>query len=390
MMRDVVRWGIIAVAALVSLNLFVPLFFGGHWRPDFTFMWAGARAPDPYDIWAVTKAQAFMFDASKPLAFVYPPSSLPLFYPFGLLPFWTAYVLWGLLSAALFWSAARQITEQAWLVFLAPPVLFCLYLGQTSLVTGAAIIFAVIHLPKRPLMAGVCLGLAAALKPQTVFLAPLALLAGRHWKALGSAGLTWLLFAASTIQLWPDWLRVVQVFPTILDRYYPKIGNGGATPVAFARALGLSTTPLQIAGMALGAMVVWLAFRQDDKRIRIIGLTSGTLLAAPYAMGYEVAAMVPAYLALLRGGRLRSGLVALPMLCMTALTIVPALIVSVGAALLPRYNAAKSIAALASNSGSSASQATTTAATARAEIAASAIAAEQARAGRGRMARSTA
>jgi hypothetical protein len=325
--------GYMVIAALISLNMFVPLFFGGHWRPDFSFMWAGARAPDPYDIWAVTKAQAFLWDASKPLAFVYPPSSLPLFYPFSLLPFWPAYALWTALSVALFWSAARLVTEQAWLACLAPPLLFGLYLGQTALLTGAAIIFAVVLLEKRPLLAGVCLGLAAALKPQTVLLAPFALIVRRHWKALGAMGLTWLLLAASTAPLWLDWLRTVQAFPGILDRYYPNINAGGATPLAFAKSLSLPTAPFQIAGIVLGLVVVWSAFRTDDVRIRIIGLGTGTLLAAPYAICYEVTLMVPAYLALLREGKGR--IVALPMLLfVNALTIVPALVVSAGVLLL--------------------------------------------------------
>jgi len=320
--------GFTVIALLVSLDLLVPLFFVGRWRPDFTFMWAGARAPEPYDIWAVTKAQAFMFDVRRPLAFVYPPSSLPLFYPFGLLPFWPAYALWSGISLALFWSAARQVTDRAWISFVAPPVVYSLYIGQTALATGAAIMFAVVQLQRRPLLAGVCFGLAAALKPQTVLLAPFAMLVGKHWKALAATSAAWLLLALPTATYWLDWWRVVQSFPAILDRYYPYIGAYGATPVAFAKALRLPAAPFQIAGVASGLAVVWASFRSADVPTRIIGLVTGTLLAVPYALAYEITAMVPAYFAVLQNNRVRGVIVALPMLFTNVMAMVPALIAS--------------------------------------------------------------
>ena len=320
--------GFLVIAALVSINLLVPLFFVGRFRPDFTPMWVGARAPDPYDLWAVTKAQAFMFDASKPLPFLYPPSSLPLFYPFGLLPFWLAYAVWTVLSVALFWGAARQVTDRAWISFVAPPVVYSLYIGQTALATGAAIMFAVVQLPRRPLLAGICFGLAAAVKPQTVLLAPFAMIVGKHWKAFAAAAAAWLLLALPTATYWLDWWRVVQSFPAILDRYYPYIGTYGATPVAFAKALHLPPAPFQIAGVASGLAVVWASFRSDDVPTRIIGLVTGTLLALPYAMAYEIAAMVPAYFAVLHTSRVRGAIVALPMLFTNVLAIIPALMAS--------------------------------------------------------------
>lgn len=323
-----VLWGFVSIAALLSLSLMLPLFFGGHWRPDFTSMWVGARAPDPYALWAVTKAQAFMFDASKPLPFLYPPSSLPLFYPFGLLPFWPACILWTTLSAILFWLAARRVTEQAWLAFFTPPVVFSLYLGQTALVTGAAVIIAIAELPKRPVLAGVMFGLAGALKPQAVLLAPLALIVGNHWKALAAAGLSWLILALPAAEMWPAWWRVVRAFPAILDRYYPYIANNGGTPLSFAKALAWPVAPFQIAGIVVGIAIVVASFREKDIRTRIIGLGSGTLLASPYAMKYELAVMVPAYLGALRDGRLKSFLVALPTLSLSVLSLVPALVAS--------------------------------------------------------------
>src|SRR5437868_12914591 len=104
-MRRWVIFGYVAACAILCLWLYLPLLFGQHLNVDLTFMWAGARASDPYDIWAVTRAQAAFRDTSLPQAFVYPPSSLPLFFPFGLLPFWWAFAVWTTLSVVLFWLA---------------------------------------------------------------------------------------------------------------------------------------------------------------------------------------------------------------------------------------------------------------------------------------------
>jgi hypothetical protein len=324
----VVFFGFMLMASLVSIRLLVPLLILGQWRPDFTPLWAGARSLNPYDIWTVTRLQAFMFDASKPLPFLYPPSSLPIFYPFGLLPFPVSYALWTVLSLGVFWSAARQVTDRPWLTFLAPPVVYSVYIGQTALVTGAAIIFAVAELPKRPLLAGTLFGLAASLKPQAALLAPFAMVVGRHWKALAAASGTWLFLAASTANLWLDWWQVIRVFPAILNRYYPYIWSYGATPSIFAKALGSPPEPFVVAGIASGLVIVWKSFRSNDTQTRIIGLATGTLLTLPYAMAYDISVMVPAYIGRLRKDPLKGAIIALPMLLTSVLAVVPALVAS--------------------------------------------------------------
>jgi hypothetical protein len=327
-MRRIVAVGLLAAAVMLSMNFVLPHLFGLRLHPDFTFMWAGARASDPYDIWAVTKAQAWLWGGEKPLAFVYPPSSLPLYFPFGLLPFWTAFAAWTAISIVAFWSASRQLIKHAYLAFLSPHVVLCVLLGQTALVSGSATIWGVTLLRSRPVLAGVCLGLGAALKPQCFFLVPLALLSGRHWKAIAATAGAWLLLALPTLPMWLDWWRVAQQLPGILDRYYPSIGAYGATPLYLAKALGVSPVPFQAVCLVLGLVLVWQSFRSADNAVRVIGLVTGTLLASPYAIRYELAALAPAYVAILRRGTLKAAITCIPMLCLSVLSIVPALAAS--------------------------------------------------------------
>jgi hypothetical protein len=317
----------IASAAL-AVQILLPRLLHLTLTPDLTFMWAGARSPDPYDIWLVTNAQAWIRSAAKPLAFVYPPSSLPIFFPLGLLPFWGAFIAWTGLSVVLFWTAARQLTRYPSLAFLSPHVVLTVCLGQTALITGALTIWGVALLRPRPFLAGVCFGVGAALKPQCYLLAPIALISGRHWKAIGGAALAWSMFAIPVLPLWPNWWRVASQLPAILDKYYPVVSAFGATPTYLAKALEVPIAPFQIVGLLLGATVVWVSFQTRDNLSRVIALITGTLLASPYAVRYELAALAPAYVAAYLSGNARSVVIAIPLLCTNVLTIVPALVAS--------------------------------------------------------------
>lgn len=82
-MKRVIPAGYIIACTLICLNLFVWHWFIQSPRSDFTSIWAGARALDPYNIREVADLQAWMWGAKAPLAFVYPPSSLPFYFPFA-------------------------------------------------------------------------------------------------------------------------------------------------------------------------------------------------------------------------------------------------------------------------------------------------------------------
>src|SRR4051812_29161295 len=136
---------------VISIALLVPRLRNWPIAPDFTMLWAGARFAltrphEAYDVAAVTAAQMSLRPPVGPLPFPYPPSSLPLLAAFGLLPFWPAFWLWTVLSAAAFWSAARRITNHLWLVFATPHMVLALVLGQTTLWIGALLMWGVVLL----------------------------------------------------------------------------------------------------------------------------------------------------------------------------------------------------------------------------------------------------
>jgi len=339
--RAIITVGAVILMVAISVTLLVPRFVNWPISPDFTMLWAGARFAvfrphDTYDWAAVTAAQMSIRPPVGPLPFPYPPSSLPLLAPFGLLPFWPSYFLWSSLSAALFWTAAQRITDRAWLVFLTPPMVLAVVLGQTTLWIGALLIWGVTLLRSRPIVAGLLFGIAAGIKPQFAIMVPIALLAGRHWRAIGSAvagfAAMLLLSLPFGIFLWSDWARVIGEHPAIVSGY--GLDFLGASPMLLLKVLGLPIY-LHALFIAFAIWLTWRAFTGEDVKKQILILLAATLLATPYAIRYEVGMLAPSLVDALLAGTARGLLVALPLYCLNVLTIVPALVISSIAGLFP-------------------------------------------------------
>lgn len=319
------------LSIVLSLAYLLPIV--AHWKlaPDFTIMWAAGRfaleGGPIYDAEALTAAQTMRRPPGL-LPFAYPPSSLWLFAPFALLPFWPAFWLWTALSIAAFWSAARRLAS-GWALALAlasPNLVWALGLGQTALVVGALVLWGLMLLREKPLVAGFLIGIAVAIKPQSALLAPVAFAAGRHWSAfagaaigLGGSVVLALPFGPS---LWADWLASLAEFGEIVRGY--GIEYDGATPRMAAQFLGLQPLPFQAVGIAAGAWMVWRGFRQDEIDTRIVTFVCGGLLAAPYAIRYELAAMAPVAASALLSASWRGLLVGSPLLAVNVLAAVPA------------------------------------------------------------------
>jgi hypothetical protein len=333
----------------VSLLLLFPRLLFWHVLPDFTIFWtAGRIAPEDaqrvYDIAALTGEQSWAVSPSHgPMPFPYPPTTLLLFVPFGLIPFWAAYWSWLVLGFAAFWSAARRVAT-GWAVPLSlttPHVTPALILGQLTLMVGAMVIWSVTLLRERPVAAGILLGLAAAIKPHSVLLAPVALVSGGHRKAFVVAAVTLAIVCLASLMLgveaWRAWLSALRAFPSMME--WHALYRLGATPSMAGRSLGLDpwiVSVLYTASIAAGAGAVWMAFKSDDLTVRLLTLVIGSLFASPYGMRYDLAMIAPVLTMGLLSGRLRGLLVSLPLFALYSVTILPALLVSLSAELSRR------------------------------------------------------
>lgn len=256
---------------------------------DFTVFWTAARFNDIYNAEAITHAQRWILPVETALRpFPYPPTGLLLIKPLGWFSYTTALVVWTALGIIAFALALRLYGKRGWLALLAPMVGMTVVVGQASLLLGAALAGGVALSKDRPVIAGALLGLLGAVKPQIAVLVPLALVCGRHWRALG----TTVIVGASTIvaslllgsHLWLDWLNSLNGFlQQVQDENFRHMNM----------APGILFAPL-------GILAVWYVWTRTDKaELRLLALVAGTCLSLPYLMEYDLAAMAPAAAVLL-------------------------------------------------------------------------------------------
>src|SRR5580704_16846358 len=211
----------VAVAAAIYLyDLFQQThdhFTNGMGRPfgdDFINFWSGAYlavhglATQVYDPAAFHAFQQSIAGAQlEGYLYIYPPVLLVLTAPLGLVPYIPALVLWLSAGWFAFYRALRLALPGggALLLALATPAVFInTVAGQNGTWTAALFGVGLGLLDRRPILAGGFLGLLIY-KPQLGILIPVALLAGRRWRAGASATATGAgLVAIAAIWFGPD------------------------------------------------------------------------------------------------------------------------------------------------------------------------------------------
>lgn len=188
---------------------------------------------------------------------------------------------------------------------LCPAVMFSVLSGQTSLLVGAAVLAGVLTLPTRPLLAGLLFAITATIKPQSVTLVPLALIAGSHWRTLAACLVAGLAIGGASYlaapDLWRDWLNATQEFMVVVDGL--EITHRALSARGLAdlfHLTGPAAWALIAAASGLGVGVVALVWRStSEPLIRTAALSAGSLIVSPYAMGYDAALLSVVGLALL-------------------------------------------------------------------------------------------
>jgi hypothetical protein len=232
--------------------------------------------------------------------FAYPPTALVLMMPLTAFGYW----FWAIISGLIFAISVALVAGKrtAALAFLSPAVLKGLVQGQTSLLLGG-----LLFLGLRPssLIGGSLWGVAAAIKPQLLLFAPVALVARREWKvlagmALGATAVVLISLIILDPSLWLRWPQALMNFGNMID-------HGAMTkvisPAGQAAEAGLPTIPFVIAGLGLGAAAVALAAPRIEGAQLVALITASSIVASPYAHPYDTTAIIPACIALLLNGR---------------------------------------------------------------------------------------
>jgi len=299
-----VRW---AYRVFTGVKLIEQKPVGG----DFSYYWVASQlalAGDPAAVYDPARLQAglaALFGMPFALHFFYPPNFLMVVLPFALLPYHASLGVWLLSTLVAYLWVIRRIAPHwlavaAGLMFAGAVVNFGY--GQNGFLSTALLGGGLLLLDKAPLAGGLLLGLLTY-KPHLAVLAPLALIAGRRWRALAAmaASATGLILASGLLLGYGVWRVFLR---EIIPGFLKSLGAGqvmaaGAFPwtkiptvfsAIYASGLGFWPAIIMQGLMALSvAILVWRVWSQGvSLAIRGTLLVLGTLLFSPYLMVYDL------------------------------------------------------------------------------------------------------
>ncbi|MBC7985359.1 MAG: DUF2029 domain-containing protein, partial [Sphingomonadaceae bacterium] len=193
----------------------------------------------------------------------YPPLSLPLTAPFGLLAYPLALALWLIGTGVLFVHAARPWMREARLpailVLLLPASLLNIWTGHYGFIVGALWLYGWRALERAPTRAGVALGLIA-LKPHLGVLLPIVLALRGQWRSFAAAaaivlGLILLSLALFGPSLWSDYLsRTTGEQARMIDAGAAFFGAMSTSPATAVLALGAGESVALVAQALIAAV----------------------------------------------------------------------------------------------------------------------------------------
>jgi hypothetical protein len=299
-----IKWGYRVGSGLKLIN---QQPFGG----DFSYYWLASQlalAGNPaavYDPVRLHAALAALFGVNIHFHFFYPPSFLLVVLPLALLPYHASLAVWLLTTLAAYLWVIRRIAPH--FLAVAAAVMFAGAIanfgyGQNGFLSTVLLGGGLLLLDDAPLAGGVLLGLLTY-KPHLAVLVPVALLAGRRWRALAAMAATaaGLILASGLILGFAVWqVFLAQTVPGFLK----SLGSGqvmtaGAFPWAMMPTLfssiyasGLGFWPaiiLQGLASLIVALLVWRVWSQGAS-LAMGGalLVLGTLLFSPYLVIYDL------------------------------------------------------------------------------------------------------
>ncbi len=277
--------------------------------------------------------------------FFYPPVFLLLCAPLAALPYMAALLLFQAIQLVPYLLVARHLLRAAGIASLLPALAFpsvawSLGIGQNALLTASLFGAGLLLLERRPLLAGLLLG-ALCYKPHFGLLLPVALLAGRHWRAVGGAAVsvTVLVLLSLAVFGWPTWHAYLVAFAGADSVYATGKVNLGGYVTPYGAALLLGGTPrlaasVQVLVMLVVAPLVAVIWRRRAASLaaRASVLIAATLLAVPLALFYDLLPLALCIFWLTAEGR-RRGFLPWEKVTLASLYLVPLLSRYVGAEL---------------------------------------------------------
>jgi alpha-1,2-mannosyltransferase len=272
---------------------------------DFAAFWTASKvalAKEPATIYDLSKFQAIqksLIGAEFPLAWFYPPTFLLIVLPLSLLPYLASLVIWHTITLSGYLFVIRRIATHPstiWLTLSFPATFQNFIHGQNGFMSASLIGGGLLLLDSSPVLGGLLLGIVSY-KPQLAALIPIALIAGRRWKALAAAAASAIILALASLLVFglEVWITFIKNLSLPI-----KLVKLGALPVykmptVFSATLVLSGSSLLasiLQGMvmlAVAATIIWTWSRQGIPLARRASvLVLGILLFTPFAFDYDL------------------------------------------------------------------------------------------------------
>jgi Glycosyltransferase family 87 len=273
---------------------------------DFITFWAGswlslhdipAAVYDPKTIFAAEQIAVHASD--KMFLWHYPPTFLLIVTPLALLPYLTAYFLWVAVTFAPYALVIRKMAPQPQTLLLLvafPGTFLNLTHGQTGFIAAALLGSALMMLERRPILAGILIGLMS-FKPHLGVLLPIVLICGRHWQTLAAAAVTTAAFAAVSILFLgvEPWIAFWHNLPVARSVFENGLVDWSKMPTVYAAlrlaGAGMATAYFvhSLVAVSVAATVGWVWWRKPSLALRAAVLVSGALLVTPYLFNYDYA-----------------------------------------------------------------------------------------------------
>ena len=186
-------------------------------------------------------------------------------------------------------------TAAGMLALAFPAVFLTIGHGQNALITTGLITGTLFYMDRRPVMAGLLIGLLT-FKPHLGVLIPLLLLLTRRWQVFAVAavvsvilaGLSYMLFGAET---WTAFFASTELSSRVLNEGlvpYHKFQSLFAGLRAMGASLPLAYTLHSMLALAAAAVAAWAWTRPSDLRLKFAVLAVATLLITPFVLDYDL------------------------------------------------------------------------------------------------------
>jgi hypothetical protein len=290
--------GVLAAFQILMASTF-PLKYG-----DFAAFYTAARIADEgrladlHDENLQKQIQAPLTPAGwHPVYFVRLQAWAALLAPFGLPPFRTSFLLWVIAQALILiggwiWAARRFGIDAAVLGAMFPPAVLGIAFGQDMcFVFGLVLLSWILFERGFGFLAGLLLGLCA-MKPQLVFMVPLALLIQQRWRMLAGFAFGGVAMVGGSMLL-GGWQT--------LPRYAAFLGRlSGALVLRPERAMNvdailLSTgLPLPLRSVLMAAVLVAavLACWRSNWSTGLMAAMVASFLVGPHTLTYDTTALM--------------------------------------------------------------------------------------------------